>query len=423
MRDGLVPDLADCTEFRQTLRARPPKVVHGTLGLLMALLGTALIWAAATKADLVVRAPGRVRPVATPVKVVNAARSDVLSASSGGRVVAVNFREGDTVRRGDILIRLETERLDNQIDKQGRAIRAGEDELARLSHLDVLLSHQYAAGRAKAEAELAQAQAALRLAHEHQAAEVRLAGVALRAAEDEEAPLRKLIGGNFVAPTELAKAAARTHEARERLGKARIPPDEGNVQALLRALELVERDFAVKREELELRRGTKRAEAEAARLELDNLSLERKHAVLVAPLDGIVTTGDVKVGDVLETGKAAVEIAQQAGFRFEATVPSEEVGHLRVGLPARIKLDAYDYQRYGTVDGTVCFLSPDSGIAEGQKTATYTVRIVLPRDEVGRGDLRGRVKLGMAGRAEIVTGRESLLSLLVKRIRQSISLG
>ena len=40
---------------------------------------------------------------------------------------------------------------------------------------------------------------------------------------------------------------------------------------------------------------------------------------------------------------------------------------------------------------------------------TYTVRIAVPRDEVGRGAYRGRVKLGMAGQAEIVTGRESLL--------------
>jgi hypothetical protein len=55
--------------------------------------------------------------------------------------------------------------------------------------------------------------------------------------------------------------------------------------------------------------------------------------------------------------------------------------------------------------------------------ATYTVRIALERDTLGRGRFRGRVKLGMAGQADIVTGQESLLSLLVKRIRQSISLG
>jgi hypothetical protein len=52
----------------------------------------------------------------------------------------------------------------------------------------------------------------------------------------------------------------------------------------------------------------------------------------------------------------------------------------------------------------------------------YTLRIALSRDVVGRGAYRGRVRLGMAGQAEIVIGRESLLSLLIKRIRRTISL-
>jgi multidrug efflux pump subunit AcrA (membrane-fusion protein) len=140
-------------------------------------------------------------------------------------------------------------------------------------------------------------------------------------------------------------------------------------------------------------------------------------------MNGIVTAGDIKVGDVIEKGKPVVEIAEQNGFRFEAGVPSEEVGHLRVGMPARIKLDAYDYQRYGTVTGTVAFISPDSGVQQGQRSAIYVVKIDLVAEELGRGELRGEVKLGMAGQAEIVTGQETLLNLLVKQIRQTISLG
>jgi multidrug efflux pump subunit AcrA (membrane-fusion protein) len=110
-------------------------------------------------------------------------------------------------------------------------------------------------------------------------------------------------------------------------------------------------------------------------------------------------------------------------FRFEAAVPSEEVGHLRVGMPARIRLDAYDYQRYGTVAGTVVFISPYSELPDKEPTARYVIRIELDRAELGRGDLRGQVKLGMAGQVEIVTEQESILSLLLRRIRRTISLG
>jgi hypothetical protein len=73
--------------------------------------------------------------------------------------------------------------------------------------------------------------------------------------------------------------------------------------------------------------------------------------------------------------------------------------------------------------GAVVFIAPDSGMPAGQGTATYLVKIELNGDELGRGDYRGHVKLGMAGQVEIVTGQESLLRLLVKQLRHTISLG
>ena len=148
-----------------------------------ALLGTALGWSALTQANLVVRAPGRVRPVTTPVKVFNAARGEILGTSTGGRVVEVNVRQGDVVRRGAVLVRLETAWLDNVIAKQRRTIRAGEEELARLAQLEELMTRQYAVSRAKAEAELAQAREAVRLAQGRRDVEIRLAELAREAAE------------------------------------------------------------------------------------------------------------------------------------------------------------------------------------------------------------------------------------------------
>ena len=68
------------------------------------------------------------------------------------------------MRRGDVLIRLDTERLDNEIAKRQRAIQAGEEELAELGRLEQLLAHQFESTRAKAEAELAQTREEVRQA-------------------------------------------------------------------------------------------------------------------------------------------------------------------------------------------------------------------------------------------------------------------
>ncbi len=70
----------------------------------MALLGAALVWAALTRADLVVRVSGRVRPISTLAKVFIPGREDIVSAGSGGRVVEVRFREGQEVRRGALAL-------------------------------------------------------------------------------------------------------------------------------------------------------------------------------------------------------------------------------------------------------------------------------------------------------------------------------
>ena len=285
------------------------------------------------------------------------------------------------------------------------------------------MAHQYEATRAKAEAELKRAREEAHRAGEQRGSEIRLAQLALATADAEENALRRLENRRAATPTEVQSAAAKTREAKEKLARAQIPIYDGAVQVAQRALELAERDYAVKREELDQKRRAKRGEVETARLELANLELEQGQAVIRAPISGILTAGDVKIGDVLEPGKPVAEIARQTGFHFEASVPSGEVGRLRLGMPVRIKLDAYDYQKYGALDGTVCFIPPDSEVSEGQKTTTYTVRIMLLRDEVGRGADRGQVKLGMAGQAEIVTGRENLFMLLIKQIRQTISLG
>jgi hemolysin D len=423
MHPDALLDLADCTEFRQTLQARPPRIVHGTALLLVVLLGAATLWSALTRADLVVRSAGRVRPVTAPKRIFNAGRGDVLSATAGGRVLAVNFREGDEVHRGDVLIKLETERLDNEIAKRRRAIETGEEELMRLQRLDRVQAGHSETAREKAKAELAQALEEVKQAKERQATEVRLAEVEWKTAREEEGRVRRLAAAHAASDQEMIKASASLLEAKVKLDRARLPVDETRVVIFRQALALAEKDYQVKHEELALKRGLKQGEVEAARLELAGLEAERKQAILLAPVDGVVTTGDIKVGDLLEAGKPVMEIAEEKGFRFEAQLPSEEVGQLRVGMPARLKLDAYDYQKYGTLEGTVAFIAPDSGVPDGHRTPLFTVRIDLTGNEVGHGNFRGRVKLGMTGQVEIITEQESLLLLFLRHLRHTISLG
>src|SRR5262249_52340523 len=276
MRNHWIQNLAECTEFRQTLQARPPRIIHGTALLLAGLLGGGLLWAGLTRVNLVVRAVGRVRPVTPPIKVYNTGSGETFSASFGGRVIPVNFREGDKVRKGDVLIRLDTERLDNEIIKRKQALQAAEEDLAKLDRLKELLAHQFEAARARAEAELAQAREDLRLAQEKRGSGIRPAGAEAGGKGGGEERGRQPHREKTTAEARPEQAILRVREAEEKLKKAELPVDEGRVEVLRRGLVLAEKDHAVRGEELGLKRAAKQAEVNAARVDLDNLELERK---------------------------------------------------------------------------------------------------------------------------------------------------
>jgi HlyD family secretion protein len=408
----VIGSLSECSEFRQTLQSRPPAVVHGSALLLAALLAAAAGWSALGQADLVVRAPGRMRPVHSAAPV----------AAPAGRIVEVRYREGDVVKRGAVLLRMDTERVDNEVARKRRAIQASEEELARLARQEQLLAAQGEQTRAKARAELNQAREEMRQARERRESDLRLYEDELRLAADEEKRQQRL--GANTSLVELLQAKQRRREAEEKLAKVRPPIDESRIEIARRALELAEKEGAVRHEELAGTRTRTQAELDAARSELASLELEQRRAVVRAPTDGVVITPEVQVGDVVEHDKVVAEVAPPGGFLFEAVVPGAEVGHLKVGLPVRIKLDAFDYQKYGTLAGEVVAISADSRTVEGggKQHAVYLVKVSVASEEVGRGDLCGCVKLGMAGQAEVVTGRQSVLSILLKKARQSISL-
>jgi multidrug resistance efflux pump len=327
------------------------------------------------------------------------------------------------VARGDVLLRLDTARLDNEIERMQRQIQAGEEEIRKGAEMATLLEQQFAASRTRFEAELAQAEEEIRLAKDRRQSELRLAEAEVAHASNDEALKRKLLGRRLVARVDWENAVLKLRESREKLARASLPVEEGKREVLGKSLAGLEKDLRIKLAELASQQLTSQNKVDAARLELANLELERRQAEICAPASGVVTTGDIKAGDTLEAGKPVLEIAEQSGFRFEVAVPADEMEGIQVGMPVRIRLDAYDYQRYGTLPGVVQYISADSLVDDEQKAVVYLVKVEVDSREIGRGDHRGSIKLGLTGQAEIVTGREAILSLLVRKIRRTISLG
>ena len=202
-RTRFVMDLNNCTEFRQTLQAKPPMIVHGTLILLGAVLTFALLWSALTEADLVVRSDGKVRPMLRHDRLADSVGEEIkVCADFSGQILEMHVQEGDEVKTGDLLARFDGETLDNQIAKYERMIQTGENELAKMTQLEELLVQQYEAAEAKAKAELAQATGEINRAEKRRALDIRIAKVALENATDRSERFRKMAKGRVV--TEVA---------------------------------------------------------------------------------------------------------------------------------------------------------------------------------------------------------------------------
>lgn len=385
--------------------------------LLFALIGTAVLWAAVTRVNLVVAAAGRVRPESTPQKV-SVARTD----GPTGKVAEVFFTQGQPVRAGDLLLRLDTERLRSEIARKRRAIRGGEEELEKGDRLAELQHRQAKAALDKLDTEIAQAVEEVKRATDERDAERRLARAELRDAAREEEALTRLAQQQAVSQSEVLKASAKRREAETRLEKANLPVDEGKVAVLRKARQLAAEENAIRAQETAVKKTLRVSEVEAGRIEAAALEAELKQAELHAPLSGVVTSPGVKVGDVVEPGRPILEIADHGGFRVEFLVGSDEVENLKVGMAVTVKLEAFDYQKYGTLGGTIEFISPDSAAVEGRPGVAYTVRARVNSDTVGRGPMVGQVKLGMAGQVEVVTGEDSVLELLFKKITHRVRL-
>jgi len=161
-----------------------------------------------------------------------------------------------------------------------------------------------------------------------------------------------------------------------------------------------------------------RARLAQAQGALESAQRAMENSMIVAPMTGQLTRLQVHgVGEAVQAGQTVAEVAPaNAPLVFEAQVANSDVGRLRVGLPAKLKVDAFPHQEYGTVDGTVTYVSPDAAAAP-DGGSYYRVRIAP-------GPLRPRpgkkpvvLRLGLSARAEIIADRSRIIDLLIRSLR------
>lgn len=136
-----------------------------------------------------------------------------------------------------------------------------------------------------------------------------------------------------------------------------------------------------------------------------------------APVNGIVhKVSETAIGTVLEKGGTVCEIVPtDGGVLMEARVSARDIGFVHVGQKAIVKADAFDYTRFGSVEGRVVRISPESKTDEPGQEPFFVAEIQVDRGYVGV-DTNHILTPGMTGEASILTGKKTIFQYLLKPI-------
>ncbi len=137
---------------------------------------------------------------------------------------------------------------------------------------------------------------------------------------------------------------------------------------------------------------------------------------VLSPVDGIVQ--DLKfrtVGGVVPPATVLMNVVPtDGGMHAEVRVSPNDIGFVKVGQKARVKINAYDFMRYGSVEGTVVMISPFSTFDEKQQPY-FKVIVSLPKSVVG-GDPSKTIQPGMTVQTDVITDKQSVLRYLTRPI-------
>jgi HlyD family secretion protein len=140
-----------------------------------------------------------------------------------------------------------------------------------------------------------------------------------------------------------------------------------------------------------------------------------------APQDGMVLQSSVHtVGGVITAGDAIMLIVPQADdLQVEAKVAPQDIDKLQVGQKTLLRLSAFNQRTTPELNGVVTRVSPDTTTDQRTGQSTYTIRVSMPAAEIAR---LGDVKLipGMPVEAFVQTGDRTLLSYLIKPLNDQL---
>lgn len=210
------------------------------------------------------------------------------------------------------------------------------------------------------------------------------------------------------------------------IAQERIAQDQAKGESALATLN--QEEEAIIQQKLELQN-----QINHDRQELNQIETELKKSIVRAPEAGTILQLNLRNPEQLvKPGDAIAQLASsQAPLVIKARVPAQEIGTVKVckqeavldclAGKVQLRISAYPYPDYGTLNGAVRAVSPDAIIPQGNNAnATvpfYEVMIEPEQPHFVKGDRTYPIQAGMDAEADIITKEETLLTFILRKAR------
>lgn len=421
------------------IQAQPPTPFARTLlYILITLLGLLFIWAIFGKLDVVASAEGKLIPQSY---------LKIVQPSEQGVIRDILVEEGQRVQAGQVLMRMDTtlteadgKTLETDAQSKQLALRRIDAELSgrpytqRPDDPDDLYNQSYAqyqANRYAYETALAQERSLHDKAQSDLAAAEEIRTKLLKTLphyRQQDEAYEKLVHDGFVSRI-MANDKARERIEKEQDLKSQeylIQSAQANLTQSSRKLAQITADY---RRQLQNERADIEDKLDKSQGELTKQQYRRDLHELRAPHGGIVKDlATHTVGTVISPGTILMTLVPNGEIlRAEVWVGNQDVGFIHTGEPVKIKFAAYQFQKYGMVEGQVAHLSADASETNPQQQQAnakagsnlpfaYRALVDLKAQHLIADGVRHNLTPGMQVTAEIHLGTRTILEYLLSPV-------
>ncbi len=360
-------------------------IIFGVFTLLIA----AIVWACLSKIDVVITSSGSIQPVGN---------LNVVESYANGAVKSINVTEGAYVEKGDVLIELDTESLEideNQLNSQKKILESQREVYQKIRN-----------GEDVSKIKISDYGAELQ--------------PYIQAIFDSDASYK-----NTLANLEKEKSNA---DLNQQIAQIQLEEYQANGTARQRQMqELAVQQYALALEQTDLQISDTKTQYSAnvnsqisqinSQLDEINNSLEKyrlskEYQKITAPVSGYVNSISVNtIGETVTSAEQLVTIVpDDTPVEMVCYVKNMDIADVEIGMETEIKLEAYSYNKYGTVKGTVKYISPSSFVSE-QMGSVYLVKLEIADVPEGID-----IVSGLSGSVEIKTDKRTVMEYFLDPI-------